>query len=1494
MDIVGLVHSTIDEACPSTSLAGFFQPTGPQLDLVNAQGRIIAPLRALAQLDNAEQTLTNAALLQLNLLAGLEAVSDLPNLSVALINALCDLVITGEQRLRDFRRRAADLSAFRLALRNRVSESIDSDPLAVGLGTVSNDTINTVCDQMIDRALTVHWALHGPIAHRESVRPTLGWIAVDAEVDTPTRPVNVPAALWPTADSQVSVGHDGRTVNIRVRYAIAGAADAVTEVNVRERLPALERVPVVPVDAMVLVFLHGHSSRLEEAGGIAAALGTEFNKYRGVRPLVVISFDFPTHGYSEYIDHNVISPYDSTTRFVPDHSEERRFGILEYFEKVAVALVEQINADAVSQGQLPLLDRVIAFIGGSMGGNLVLRLSERLVTSVDWLRGLVAWSPASTYGSFGRSEGGVIPIPSPGEHVDIFAKEALDRTHDRALENESDSTRADFIRIQMEGERLINDGTNSFQFWVHALVGLFGPPNIAFQVLAQGLTRAWVGAIVQLRQSDSWLRAACRASYNLREAEQSARLGLSETYNSARRRMHWRVANEQLLFSHQDVIAVSRELPCYAISSVPTLLIAGADDITDSQRFDIYNSSRRIAPQMRANAGTGIFVHDTGHSIHSERPIWLSREVVRFFSGKLNLSQTPRLISAVRRDSRDRITHLCAALSHWSPIAVEDVIEDLRENLFRYFVQASNQENPTEIQLVEMRGDTFLRTETTSTSTDNLDELPLWSVRHLELTIVTANDNLRGGDDNLDVHVYLRDGSVVTRRNVNLSGEWPNNSVNLVNVGLPDRLEPDDLLRIELETAFSGGFAGENWSMAALSVRGIGDGFDKEVGYWGFKRFTGDDHRLSVALNPSPTAPGQIDRLVLSFHTGVDNLRGVDDNISLAIHFADGHVQEAPNINGGRAWDSHSVSNVEIFLDRPVTEEQILRLRFEASFSGGSFGDNWDMDALTVRAIGHSIDNEIVSHGYFRFSGDQRFLTIPVSAVPTPPGHVNMLDFEFVTGGDDLRGDRDNINLWIEFADGRIEEVFNLNDGVKWPNHATTTVTVALSTAVLPQMFRLLRLAATFRGGISGDNWDMKSIVIRASGSDVDVELARYGFKRFTGNDRLLELPIALASPGEANALELMFHTGGDNLRGGNDNLSLMVRFDDGFTQRIPNINGGARWHNNSINTVRVLLKRAVQPTNIIGLDLEASFSGGVGGDNWNMQSLTVRALGNEVDQVLVNHGFKRFRGDDNALSIPIVIGEPGMITALQFKFTTGDDNLRGDTDNVSAMLSYQRDGETQRLFIRNLNGGERWHNHSVHSLIKNLPEAIAPENMLSLELETQFAGGIDGDNWNMELLTVRALGLDLDQDLVATGYKRFRGDDSRHLIMIGPPGMVSALQLEFTTGHDNLRGDNDNVHATINFLGRSSERFLNINHKARWVGGSRHTAIVNLAAPVALANIVSLQLQTTFSGGIGGDNWDMNEVRVLALGNGLRQPLFSHGFHRFTGDNQTLLIARR
>ena len=60
---------------------------------------------------------------------------------------------------------------------------------------------------------------------------------------------------------------------------------------------------------------------------------------------------------------------------------------------------------------------------------------------------------------------------------------------------------------------------------------------------------------------------------------------------------------------------------------------------------------------------------------------------------------------------------------------------------------------------------------------------------------------------------------------------------------------------------------------------------------------------------------------------------------------------------------------------------------------------------------------------------------------------------------------------------------------------------------------------------------------------------------------------------------------------------------------------------------------------------------------------------------------------------------------------------------------------------------------------------------------------------------------------------------------------------------------------------------------------------------PARLAALKSLTLTTTFSGGMNGDNWNMNSLTVTAVGNGLSKQIGSYGFKRFTGDQKQLSV---
>jgi hypothetical protein len=89
----------------------------------------------------------------------------------------------------------------------------------------------------------------------------------------------------------------------------------------------------------------------------------------------------------------------------------------------------------------------------------------------------------------------------------------------------------------------------------------------------------------------------------------------------------------------------------------------------------------------------------------------------------------------------------------------------------------------------------------------------------LILTFATGGDDLRGGNDNLDVFLVLRDGKMLRFDNVNQSRRWGNNSLQVVTLPLPPSLTFDDLVALRLETHATGGIAGDNWNLDHLIVQ---------------------------------------------------------------------------------------------------------------------------------------------------------------------------------------------------------------------------------------------------------------------------------------------------------------------------------------------------------------------------------------------------------------------------------------------------------------------------------------------------------------------------------------------------------------------------------------------------------------------------------------------------------------------------------------------------
>lgn len=91
-------------------------------------------------------------------------------------------------------------------------------------------------------------------------------------------------------------------------------------------------------------------------------------------------------------------------------------------------------------------------------------------------------------------------------------------------------------------------------------------------------------------------------------------------------------------------------------------------------------------------------------------------------------------------------------------------------------------------------------------------------------------------------------------------------------------------------------------------------------------------------------------------------------------------------------------------------------------------------------------------------------------------------------------------------------------------------------------------------------------------------------------------------------------------------------------------------------------------------------------------------------------------------------------------------------------------------------------------------------------------------------------------------------------------------LLLTIHTGADDLRGGNDNAHAMIRFRSLPPLHRRNINGGRHWIGNYDQTVRIRLPQAVLLEDIEELTLTTQFGGGIGGDNWNVDRIRVVAL----------------------------
>jgi pimeloyl-ACP methyl ester carboxylesterase len=438
----------------------------------------------------------------------------------------------------------------------------------------------TGLDRALHRAYRVAWALHGPPSHRASARRELGWIAVSPEDDLPPRPVNVPSTPFSQRDVEVEARFDdGTTRRLRAR-AIIASTESPSEAPVPEPLVGSvpdENAAAASIAGDVVLYVHGHSSFSEESAGLAEEL-IRLRRERD-EAFTLVAVDLPGSGYTERVD-----PLAILARADPARGQDVVLRFLDEFVDSTV--------DALEDESPGLSDRIVGVVGGSLGGNMAIRLAEQ-ADERPWVRTAVAWSPVSIDYSWTRAK-----LLGGGDEgfMDVIKHEAVRRTHHESTEAEDRGARA----------RYFTDGVMSVR-----------------------------------KQSDYWYREDWPCGATL--VEEGLRQ-LGEVYDARLRRFHYRLAYEQLVFSHIEPDDDGELL--FRRIDVPLLVIAGTEDdaVPMKTRFFV----DRLAPYLEM-PGRTLFFEETGHAVHSERPVMLGRAIDGWWDEQPSLSRSGLPCSRHRR-----------------------------------------------------------------------------------------------------------------------------------------------------------------------------------------------------------------------------------------------------------------------------------------------------------------------------------------------------------------------------------------------------------------------------------------------------------------------------------------------------------------------------------------------------------------------------------------------------------------------------------------------------------------------------------------------------------------------------------------------------------------------------------------------------------------------------------------------------------------------------
>jgi hypothetical protein len=289
-------------------------------------------------------------------------------------------------------------------------------------------------------------------------------------------------------------------------------------------------------------------------------------------------------------------------------------------------------------------------------------------------------------------------------------------------------------------------------------------------------------------------------------------------------------------------------------------------------------------------------------------------------------------------------------------------------------------------------------------------------------------------------------------------------------------------------------------------------------------------------------------KLEIDITTGSDNLepKSTQHNVELRVILKDRPDVVKQNINDSKEWPNRSTRRIIINLPADVTEADIKELHLYRKRDGLQYvwqlgeKDNWNVDRVRVAAVllknGVSkripmletgatrpriTGNNSLTKPLFRFvyeGGDNitegqsfKLLLEPIGQgrMPAPSATKNtIIKVTLGTGGDDLRGGGDNVNLTVRFKSStRVLTINNINQTKKLNNFTEETFSKEIpnTSDIDLNDIKEVELRHTGGGGIAADNWHVDKIYIVVNRDGINkvlVEKVGAPIHQFTGDAR--------------------------------------------------------------------------------------------------------------------------------------------------------------------------------------------------------------------------------------------------------------------------------------------------------------------------------------------------------------------------------------------------------